>query len=693
MGDHEGGSDEKDKGQDLREKFSRSRADTPRDLGLVLSKMKLQEGHGPQELHPPGVTDEDVEEAMKKQQEKGQQEKQEGEEGVDTQKPPPPQEAAPEKEEARDVKDEEHEDYEQEYEQEREYEYEEEREYEEEEEGEYEQEREREYEREYCGGDSREVETPFDDEDDGYRSDPIDENKDQCLARLLEVEDFLTELLLGKPSLMQLLREPEVIKELITFSLGMPNPHSDNEDLSEERMIRVERRTDVAFQTLSSDFVLEVVITDEDLLDHLFAYLDAPTGKKESNHFSRIVMVFLDRYSHDLMLYLRSRDGIVMKIVRNVEDQTIVDLLYKFVDAGITHQWLYEENLLKLLVDGLNEAKSISSHRRGCLAQVASDVLHFCCRWASNSMLVSEVMENESLTTSLLGYTLSEGPDRPERLKEGLIIFSIMLQLLSSESSQEEEPPFIRLLCENIPLFISLLQIVPPYDQQQKQEEQDPSNPDQPQNNNPNNLATDVGGFHSLQTSAGLVTPTIGTLRLQIADFFCALLYCGFPVLQTYLPKFLDLFPLCVDLLFHYKWNNILHNVLTRILSAVFECSDEEMIVKVLDQTQLLKRLVAAFNDEVPTGNKGHLLQLCQECLRAAQVSSLVADYTYNFPVWEEFVSGRLDDILSEQEPQMEEEADDGFIGYDEIVDPRWIDNDNGYDDNQGEEYYDETGL
>ena len=45
-------------------------------------------------------------------------------------------------------------------------------------------------------------------------------------------------------------------------------------------------------------------------------------------------MVFLDRYSHDLMLYLRNREGVVRKIVRNVEDQTIVDLLYKFVDAG-----------------------------------------------------------------------------------------------------------------------------------------------------------------------------------------------------------------------------------------------------------------------------------------------------------------------------------------------------------------------
>ena len=39
----------------------------------------------------------------------------------------------------------------------------------------------------------------------------------------------------------------------------------------------------------------------------------------------------------------------------------------------------------------------------------------------------------------------------------------------------------------------------------------------------------------------------------------------------------------------------------------------------------------------------------------------------------------------------MEEEADDGFIGYDEIVDPRWIENEQ-YDENQ-EEYYDESGL
>ena len=153
-------------------------------------------------------------------------------------------------------------------------------------------------------------------------------------------------------------------------------------------------------------------------------------------------MVFLDRFSHDLMLYLRSRDGIVARLVRNVEDQTIVDLLYKFVDVGkdfffsfffslfslylpflsfpiltllppptgITHQWLYEENLLKLLVDGLNEARTISSHRRVCFAQVMSDVLHFCCRWVSNSMLVSEVMENEPLAAALLEYTLSEGP-------------------------------------------------------------------------------------------------------------------------------------------------------------------------------------------------------------------------------------------------------------------------------------------
>ncbi len=90
----------------------------------------------------------------------------------------------------------------------------------------------------------------------------------------------------------------------------------------------------MAFRTLSADFVLEVAIADEELLDHFFSYLDSPSGKKESSHFFRTIVVFLDRYSHELMLYLRSREGIVHKIIQNVEDQSIVDLLYKFVDAG-----------------------------------------------------------------------------------------------------------------------------------------------------------------------------------------------------------------------------------------------------------------------------------------------------------------------------------------------------------------------
>ena len=306
--------------------------------------------------------------------------------------------------------------------------------------------------------------------------------------------------------------------------------------------------------------------------------------------------------------------------------------------------------------------------------------------------------------------------DRSERLKEGLIIFSIMLQLLSSEAVQEE-PPFIRLLCENIPLFISLLKIVPPHeegegkaetgkenkegedkkegaDEKEEEEEKGEGETSQEQSDLAKSFAAEIGGFFSLETSAGSLCPTLGTLRLQVADFFCALLYCGFPVLQTYSSKFMELFPLAVDLLFFYKWNNIFHNVLSRILAAVFECPDEEMIVRVLDQTQLLKRLVAAFYDETPTGNKGHLLQLCQECLRCAQVSPLVADYTYNYPMWDEFVQTRLDELLSEQDPPMEGDQDDGYIGYDEIGEQRWMEGEqHGYADADQQEYYDDPGL
>jgi len=524
------------------------------------------------------------------------------------------------------------------------------------------------------GGSWRDSE--FDTDDGKQEGASAFSERPQCLATLLEIDDFLSELQLSKPSLMQLLRDPEIIKELISFALGMPHAHSDNETLDEnseeflQHALRLEHRSDVAFQTLSSDFVLEVVITDEDLLDHLFSYLDQPRGRRESVHFFRIVVVFLDRYAHDLMLYLRSRDGVIVKMTRVIEDQSIVDLLYKFVDAGITHQWLYEENLLKLLIDGLAEArKSSAVVRRMCFAQVISDVLHFCCRWVSNSMLVSEAMESEAFASMLLEYTTSDGEDRESRLKEGLNIFSIMLQLFSAEASQEEEPPFIRLLSDNAAFFLSILRLSPP------------SSPTDTTTTTTPPLLFDS---HSFASSAGVIAPMFGTLRLQVLDFFCSLIFCGFPVLQAYPIQFFDLFGVCVNLLFTYKWNNILHNVLTKILSGLFECSGDEMLIRMLDSTQLLKRLVAAFNDDTPTGNKGHLLLLCQEALRASQVSTAVAEYTYNTPVWEEFVAGRLNELLAEQEPQQrfEETEDDGFIGYDDIVSSQWP-----------EEHFDEPEL
>jgi len=275
-------------------------------------------------------------------------------------------------------------------------------------------------------------------------------------------------------------------------------------------------------------------------------------------------------------------------------------------------------------------------------------------------MLVSEAMENEALAHSLLDYTISIGEDRAERLKEGLIVFSIMLQLFSTDSTQEEEPPFLRLLCENIPFFVSVLRIIPPTEIPNLHPSVQLEYAEKGVNlqSAVTALASEIDGAHTLMTSAGIVNPTFGTLRLQVADFFCALIFCGFPVLQAYPTEFQDLFPVCVDLLFHYKWNNILHNVLTRILSAVFEQSNEDSIVEMFESTHLLKRLVIAFSDYTPTGNKGHLLQLCQESLRASQNSSKVAEYTYNVPVWEEFVAGRLEELLSEQEPAVE---DDGW--------------------------------
>ena len=100
------------------------------------------------------------------------------------------------------------------------------------------------------------------------------------------------------------------------------------------------------------------------------------------------------------------------------------------------------------------------------------------------------------------------------------------------------------------------------------------------------------------------------------------------------------------------------------------------------ESSQLLTRLVHAFADKTPTGNKGHLLQICQEAVRASQVSPVVSEYTYNVPIWEEFVAGRLNELLAEQDPPLEDNNgdDDNFVGYDDIV-------------NQLDEEYDDPPL
>ena len=325
---------------------------------------------------------------------------------------------------------------------------------------------------------------------------------------------------------------------------------------------------------------------------------------------------------------------------------------------------------MKILFDGLYRSRFEAEELRTRYVQVVGDVMHFCCRWVANSVfpLVSEVFESEELASSLIHFTLDVGVNHTSRLKEGLSIFVIMLQLLGNETSVEEEPPFVKLLCQRVPMCLSILRIVPENggaDLPSGSSLSLASSSDAPEWLS--DEAKDFGGWGALLTSAGMVVPILGTLRLQVLEFLCALLYCGFPILQSHQEYFQDLFAVCIDLLLHFKWNNILHNVITRILSAVFECSEAGVLVDKLHGSKLLQRIVATFKDATSTGNKGHLLQLCQEIVRISQISTQFADYVYSCEGWEDFITGQLDELLYEQEPPVEEGGE--LHDYDDIMD------------------------
>lgn len=158
------------------------------------------------------------------------------------------------------------------------------------------------------------------------------------------------------------------------------------------------------------------------------------------------------------------------------------------------------------------------------------------------------MLNNEVITGSIIGYMESK-PLNGEAVKLGLRVLIGILSLISDEL--EDPPAVVTLLANSIGFFTKILL--------------DPENMD---------------NAEPFNTTTGPIQRGFGFVRLGVLELLVSLLYTGFPnVVEFMLEE--RVFPVILDLMFQFPWNNIIHNQISQLFSGLFCCNNPEVIITV----------------------------------------------------------------------------------------------------------------
>lgn len=478
------------------------------------------------------------------------------------------------------------------------------------------------------------------------------------LEQLLDSDLFVNSLSDRSQEMVDFLKvdnHTEKLIELVVSPETLNQAPANGEPQEIPAEIQVQRRQAyVAYQALTTEVLCEILIEDYTLLDRLFSFLDHPSQNDalKNGYFSKIVLTIYERFPAELFLYFSIKAHMVAKFCQNIKNLFVMELLFKFIDSLSSHQWLADEHLIGQLVDLLDEEKCDMETQESAVRTL--EIICNICSYCPYSVLVTQILETESVTTKLLTYTLAPGPTRDFRVRQGLGIVIQVLNLLhkdtdsfefeelgaeESEEKEDREPPyFVTQFTERLPEFVEVLR-----------------------------AKSDLPGHKNAGVT---IASPFGFTRLRVLEFVVGLIGTGFPMVVARLDE-LDVFTCCVDIFFDNPWNNFAHHQVYLLLSRVFATgSDFATVEKVLTKSGFLKRMLEAFekNDSRSAGYFGHAVELCNEVLNCAAMSAEIASLLDNYEGWNDFVEQKLEPInaVSNSGPnafgdEEEEEEEDDF--------------------------------
>ncbi|EDV27134.1 uncharacterized protein TRIADDRAFT_23113 [Trichoplax adhaerens] len=477
------------------------------------------------------------------------------------------------------------------------------------------------------------------------------------IEEVLDEDDVLQECKAQNTKLIEFLSRPTSIEAMVNYIVNEPS-----EDVDEKSRFKYPS-TSCEILTCDVFSITENLVKEPALTEKLWSFLDneSPLNPLLASFFSKTVGILLKRNTEATFNYLCGHDGVVNTILKHFNTSAIMDLLMRLVTCTENPQlkfailkWLDEESLITKLILLINPA--IESEMHSYASQVLCDIIRQG-RERLPTMVDSELhdpllrtIERQETVQLLIENMLQEtnGERCDSAIVSGIQVLLAMIDLRRT-SEQLEDASVIIDTKEFAEVDNEIQGIIPRL-------------------RDLTDLLKSPPRRQAMRTTAGLLQPPLGNVRLHVAKLVSALLLTNVHAVNVELAK-LGTLELLWDLFFKYSWNNFLHlHVEQCIVTILTNTPNEEdgarvspLINTLFQNCRILEKIVDNWEDnEKETANPhgqrgGHMGYLTRIANTVAtrlergpnkEILQSYCDYTDLAEDihgrWDQFISGSL---------------------------------------------------
>mmetsp|Transcript_21511 Transcript_21511/g.36882 ORF Transcript_21511/g.36882 Transcript_21511/m.36882 type:complete len:844 (-) Transcript_21511:515-3046(-) len=450
---------------------------------------------------------------------------------------------------------------------------------------------------------------------------------DITLEALMNEDELIQECKSMNKKLLTYLAQPNIISELIALITKEPDASAGVE--------RKFKYPYLACEILCCEIsaIYDVMFQEEDLSNSLFAFLDdlPPLNPLLAGYFCRVVGILLQKKPLETLAFAKKRKDLLHRFVEHLGTYSVMTLLLKVVSgddlatSSITQatrdsieQWFVTSGLIASLLQKFDPQLDSEIHANA--AEALAGIISKQCSPASTSTSLVAQIQNTKLLEDLMQIILGGSHSV---LMNGLSVVIELLQrskfgfdLQGQRVEDQPAPAIVAVLVKNIDKLCTLLRQAPP-----------------------TTMLTTVGTFVPL-----------GPGRLKVVEFFVAFISSKHPQVYDVFMK-ADVVTICMDLFYEYKWNNLLHAQVERLIAAIVDSDSDTLKSWLFTSCNIVQRVLEGYEEdlkrsELPKstrlGYMGHLTKIANSLVKCGQADSKVQALLDENERWKEYVAGPL---------------------------------------------------